>query len=185
ALRGDAGPLAPRRRSAAGAAPPSAALPMMSPGELTEADYRMTGISLNGHPMLHLRPLLLPNGIRTARQLVTEGKDGERIAGAEAEGDTELQLGIGYENVLEARARGEHALRVEEGHASTDEAAASSDVTAGRGRRDEREARRHERDDLRPCSATDCESERNADVGGPRRAGRRMADANFAAGADR
>ena len=82
ALRGDAGPLAPRRRSAAGVAPPSAALPMMSPGELTEADYRMTGISLNGHPMLHLRPLLLPNGIRTARQLVTEGKDGERIAGA-------------------------------------------------------------------------------------------------------
>jgi error-prone DNA polymerase len=82
ALRGDAGPLAPRRRTAPGTASRSAALPTMSPGELTEADYRMTGISLNGHPMLHLRPLLIPNGVRSARQLVMEGKDGERIAGA-------------------------------------------------------------------------------------------------------
>jgi len=82
ALRGDAGPLAPRRPLAPGRASRSAGLPKMSPGELTEADYRMTGISLNGHPMSHLRPLLVPNGIRTARQLVTEGKDGERIAGA-------------------------------------------------------------------------------------------------------
>jgi error-prone DNA polymerase len=82
ALRGDAGPLAPRRRRGVGAASRAAGLPMMSPGELTEADYRMTGISLNGHPMLHLRPLLAPNGVRTARQLATDGKDGERIAGA-------------------------------------------------------------------------------------------------------
>ena len=82
ALRGDAGPLAPRRKLAPGTASRRAGLPMMSPGELTEADYRMTGISLNGHPMFHLRPLLAPNGIRTARQLVMEGKDGERIAGA-------------------------------------------------------------------------------------------------------
>ena len=82
ALRGDAGPLAPRRRSSVGAASRAAGLPMMSPGELTEADYRMTGISLNGHPMSHLRPLLAPNGVRTARQLVTDGKDGERIASA-------------------------------------------------------------------------------------------------------
>jgi error-prone DNA polymerase len=82
ALRGDAGPLAPRRRHDVGTAARSAGLPMMSPGELTEADYRMTGISLNGHPMSHLRPLLAPNGVRTARQLVTEGKDGERIASA-------------------------------------------------------------------------------------------------------
>ncbi len=82
ALRGDAGPLAPRRRRGVGAASRAAGLPMMSPGELTEADYRMTGISLNGHPMSHLRPLLAPNGVRTARQLATDGKDGERIAGA-------------------------------------------------------------------------------------------------------
>jgi error-prone DNA polymerase len=81
-LRGDAGPLAPRRRTSPGSASRAAALPKMSPGELTEADYRMTGISLNGHPMAHLRPLLQPNGIRTARQLVTDGKDGEKIAGA-------------------------------------------------------------------------------------------------------
>jgi error-prone DNA polymerase len=82
ALRGDAGPLAPRRRVSPSAASRVANLPMMSPGELTEADYRMTGVSLNGHPMSHLRPLLTPNGVRTARQLVTEGKDGESIAGA-------------------------------------------------------------------------------------------------------
>jgi error-prone DNA polymerase len=81
-LRGDAGPLAPRRRTSPGSASRAAALPRMSPGELTEADYRMTGISLNGHPMSHLRPVLVPNGIRTARQLATEGKDGEQIAGA-------------------------------------------------------------------------------------------------------
>lgn len=82
AVRGDAGPLAPRRAVPPGVAARSAGLPMMSPGELTEADYRMTGISLNGHPMSHLRPLLVPNGVRTARQLVTEGKDGEQIASA-------------------------------------------------------------------------------------------------------
>jgi error-prone DNA polymerase len=82
ALRGDAGPLAPRRRAAPGAASRAAGLPRMSPGELTEADYRMTGISLNGHPMSHLRPLLVSNDVRSARQLVTEGKDGDRIAGA-------------------------------------------------------------------------------------------------------
>src|SRR5439155_3720423 len=80
AARGDAGPLAPRRRLSptvrSPARPPTAAgarnavsraLPSMSPGELTEADYRMTGISLNGHPMLHLRPVLAPNGIRTTQ----------------------------------------------------------------------------------------------------------------------
>jgi error-prone DNA polymerase len=82
ALRGDAGPLAPRRRASPGTASRAAGLPRMSPGELTEADYRMTGISLNGHPMSHLRPLLMPNAVRSARQLVTEGKDGDRIAGA-------------------------------------------------------------------------------------------------------
>ena len=82
ALRGDAGPLAPRRRASPGMASRAAGLPRMSPGELTEADYRMTGISLNGHPMSHLRPLLTPSGVRSARQLVTEGKDGDRIAGA-------------------------------------------------------------------------------------------------------
>ena len=89
AARGDAGPLAPRRRlaptihSAARSSPAGTRpVPSMSPGELTEADYRMTGISLNGHPMLHLRPVLAPNGIRTAQHLVRQGKDGDRIATA-------------------------------------------------------------------------------------------------------
>jgi error-prone DNA polymerase len=84
AARGDAGPLAPRRRGLPPGAspPPSARLPAMSPGELTEADYRMTGISLNGHPMVHLRALLAPNGVRTARELVRGGRDGERVAAA-------------------------------------------------------------------------------------------------------
>jgi error-prone DNA polymerase len=86
AAQGDAGPLAPRAR----AAPPSGSnlkartskLPTMSPGELTEADYRMTGLSLNGHPMSHLRPLLAPNGVASARDLVRRGKDGDRVASA-------------------------------------------------------------------------------------------------------
>jgi error-prone DNA polymerase len=55
-------------------------LPLMSPGELTEADYRMTGVSLNGHPMLHLRPLLKPNGILTAAEIARRARDGDRVA---------------------------------------------------------------------------------------------------------
>jgi error-prone DNA polymerase len=81
AVRGDAGPLAPRRPADAGGTGPRL-LPAMSRGELTEADYRMTGISLNGHPMSHLRPYLAPNGVRTARELTRTGTDGERIAAA-------------------------------------------------------------------------------------------------------
>ena len=52
----------------------------MSPGELTEADYRMTGVSLNGHPMLHLRPLLQPNGGLSATDVAKRAKDGDRVA---------------------------------------------------------------------------------------------------------
>jgi error-prone DNA polymerase len=80
ALRGDAGPLAPRRSTSSRAR--RTVLPSMSPGELTEADYRMTGISLNGHPMSHLRTYLAPNGVRSARDLTMHGKDGERVASA-------------------------------------------------------------------------------------------------------
>ncbi|HKO14658.1 MAG TPA: OB-fold nucleic acid binding domain-containing protein, partial [Gemmatimonadaceae bacterium] len=57
-------------------------VPLMSPGELTEADYRMTGLSLNGHPMAHLRRALDPNDIRSARDIVRHGRDGERVAAA-------------------------------------------------------------------------------------------------------
>jgi len=77
ALRGDAGPLAPSRLRPA--RPP---LPAMSRLETTDADYRLTGLSLNGHPMRHLRQLLHPNGVRTSRELQQHGRDGERVAHA-------------------------------------------------------------------------------------------------------
>jgi error-prone DNA polymerase len=51
----------------------------MSALELTEADYRLTGIPFNGHPMKHLRAVLAPNGVRTARE-VQRLRDGERVA---------------------------------------------------------------------------------------------------------
>ena len=56
--------------------------PPMSQIELTDADYRMTGLSLNGHPMRHLRKILSPNAIRTAADLLRNGRDGERVAHA-------------------------------------------------------------------------------------------------------
>jgi DNA polymerase III alpha subunit len=76
AERGDAGPLAPRVRTL----DIPAAVPAMTPYELTEADYRVTGVSLVGHPMTHLRDLLAPNGVRTARTAVQDGRDGELVA---------------------------------------------------------------------------------------------------------
>ena len=54
----------------------------MSRVELTEADYRMTGISLAGHPMVHVRDVLIPNGVRSARDLLLNGRDGETVATA-------------------------------------------------------------------------------------------------------
>ena len=50
-------------------APPPAHLPGFTPPELTAADYRLTGVSLAGHPLRHLRALLRPNGVRTAREI--------------------------------------------------------------------------------------------------------------------
>jgi error-prone DNA polymerase len=64
-FRGEAGPLAPSRPVMR--IPPG--VPAQSPREITAADYRLTGVSLNGHPMLHLRRLLTPNGVRTAREV--------------------------------------------------------------------------------------------------------------------
>ena len=78
AARGDAGPLAPRRRTVTHVAP----VPAMTAVEVTEADYRMTGISLTGHPMSHVRSVLEPNGVRTARDLLQNGRDGETVATA-------------------------------------------------------------------------------------------------------
>jgi error-prone DNA polymerase len=77
AARGDAGPLAPSRPRTE--RPP---IPAMSRLETTDADYRLTGLSLNGHPMRHLRELLRPNGVRTTRELQNHGQDGERVAHA-------------------------------------------------------------------------------------------------------
>jgi error-prone DNA polymerase len=80
AMRGAAGPLAPRPQ--APGPRPQTPFPPMTRIELTDADYRMTGLSLNGHPMKHLRTILSPNAIRTADDLLRNGRDGERVAHA-------------------------------------------------------------------------------------------------------
>jgi error-prone DNA polymerase len=72
AARGDAGPLAP-----AAPVPRPASLPAMQAAEITEADYRLTGISLVGHPMTHVRPLLAMNRVLTAREALRQ-RDGTR-----------------------------------------------------------------------------------------------------------
>jgi error-prone DNA polymerase len=82
AARGDAGPLAPRRVPSPDTGREAAPLPAMTRVELTEADYRMTGISLAGHPMSHVRGVLTPNGVRSARDLLRHGRDGETVATA-------------------------------------------------------------------------------------------------------
>jgi error-prone DNA polymerase len=56
-----------------------ATLPAYTAPELTEADYRLTGVSLHGHPMRHLRALLKLNDIATARQLLEQGRDGAAV----------------------------------------------------------------------------------------------------------
>jgi error-prone DNA polymerase len=66
AERGDAGPLAPGRYTLEVPAPVAA----MSAAEITAADYRMTGLSLNGHPLAHLRALLRENGVLSAREVL-------------------------------------------------------------------------------------------------------------------
>ena len=81
AARGDAGPLAPRRRTTT-TTHDAAPLPAMTRVELTEADYRMTGISLAGHPMSHVRGVLTPNGVRSAADLLRNGRDGDTVATA-------------------------------------------------------------------------------------------------------
>ena len=78
AERGAAGPLAPVRVRGAAEAKQAAKLPSMSSFELTEADYRMTGVSLNGHPMKHLREMMRQNGIKSAAD-VARCRDGDRI----------------------------------------------------------------------------------------------------------
>ncbi|HEX6806734.1 MAG TPA: error-prone DNA polymerase [Gemmatimonadaceae bacterium] len=78
-LRGEAGALAPNRPKL----DVPASVPGMSPLELTAADYRLTGVSFHGHPLKHLRPLLTPNGVRTAREVLTlpDGSRDVAVAG--------------------------------------------------------------------------------------------------------
>jgi error-prone DNA polymerase len=71
--RGAAGPLAP--------VPPdrrSAPVPPLAPIELTEADYRVTGLSPGGHPLRHLRQELRARGVITAAEL-RRRRDGDWV----------------------------------------------------------------------------------------------------------
>jgi len=79
ALRGEAGALAPNRPKL----DVPASVAAMSPLELTAADYRLTGVSFHGHPLKHLRPLLEPNGVRTAREVLAlpDGSRDVAVAG--------------------------------------------------------------------------------------------------------
>ncbi|MFL5506102.1 MAG: OB-fold nucleic acid binding domain-containing protein [Gemmatimonadales bacterium] len=58
-----------------------AIVPAMTPYEITEADYRMTALSLHGHPMRHLRPQLRKLGVRTALELPHAGTAAVVVAG--------------------------------------------------------------------------------------------------------
>ncbi|CAN5612472.1 error-prone DNA polymerase [soil metagenome] len=71
------------RRSGGPLAPPSegaAVLPRMSEVERTLSDHRMLGMSLDGHPMRHLRERMTALGIEPIAELRGEGRrDGERV----------------------------------------------------------------------------------------------------------
>jgi error-prone DNA polymerase len=72
--RGAAGPLvpvAPDRRSAP--------VPPLTPVELTEADYRVTGLSPAGHPMRHLRAAVAAMGAIPAAELLRR-RDGDWVS---------------------------------------------------------------------------------------------------------
>jgi error-prone DNA polymerase len=71
--RGPAGPLAP-----VGADRRPAPVPPQTPVELTEADYRITGLSPAGHPMRHLRSAMEAQGVVRAADLGRH-RDGERV----------------------------------------------------------------------------------------------------------
>ena len=71
--RGAAGPLAPVPRDRR-----AAPVPALSPVELTEADYRVTGLSPAGHPMRHQRAAMRELGVVTAAALA-QRKDGEWV----------------------------------------------------------------------------------------------------------
>ncbi|MBI1723615.1 MAG: error-prone DNA polymerase [Gemmatimonadetes bacterium] len=71
--RGAAGPLAPVAQDRR-----PAPLPQLAPVELTEADYRVTGLSPAGHPMRHLREVMRARGVTTAADLARQ-RDGDWV----------------------------------------------------------------------------------------------------------
>jgi error-prone DNA polymerase len=71
--RGAAGPLAPIQADRR-----AAPVPALTPVELTEADYRVTGLSPAGHPMRHQRAAMRTLGVVTAAELAKR-KDGEWV----------------------------------------------------------------------------------------------------------
>jgi error-prone DNA polymerase len=71
--RGAAGPLAPVTRTER-----AAPVPPLTPVELTEADYRVTGLSPAGHPLRHLRTTLHAQRVLTASEL-RHHRDGDWV----------------------------------------------------------------------------------------------------------
>jgi len=71
--RGTAGPLAPAARDRR-----PAPVPPLAPFELTEADYRVTGLSPAGHPLRHLRASLRADGVIPAAELARR-RDGDWV----------------------------------------------------------------------------------------------------------
>jgi error-prone DNA polymerase len=71
--RGAAGPLAPVARDRR-----AAPVPALTPVELTEADYRVTGLSPGGHPMRHLRAAVAALGAIPAADLERR-RDGDWV----------------------------------------------------------------------------------------------------------
>jgi len=71
--RGTAGPLAPAVRDRR-----PAPVPSLAPAELTEADYRVTGLSPAGHPLRHLRADLAARGVCRAEELPRR-RDGDWV----------------------------------------------------------------------------------------------------------
>jgi error-prone DNA polymerase len=72
--RGAAGPLAPVVRDRR-----AAPVPPLTPLELTEADYRVTGLSPAGHPMRHLRAAVAAMGAIAAAELARH-RDGDWVS---------------------------------------------------------------------------------------------------------
>jgi error-prone DNA polymerase len=72
--RGTAGPLAPQFKDRR-----KAPVPDLKSWELTEADYRVTGLSPAGHPMRHLRASLRAEGVLAAED-IAQRRDGDWIS---------------------------------------------------------------------------------------------------------